>query len=65
MSEVKCSWVPGTLDTLHVVIGERTARLKVVQLRQLFGIQALNAIYLQGYYQTVADQDIIERILAA
>ncbi|MFC4640256.1 hypothetical protein [Deinococcus hohokamensis] len=55
MVEVKCNWVPGTVDTLRLRAGNRHCHLTVGELRRLFGLPALNAMYLNGSYRAQVD----------
>ncbi|GGK34617.1 hypothetical protein GCM10008955_30760 [Deinococcus malanensis] len=55
MIEVNCTWIPGTLDMLHLRAGDRLGRLSIGELRRRFGLRAINALYLSGRFQTMAD----------
>lgn len=55
MIEVKCTWIPGTLDMLHLRAGNRHGRLSVHELRRRFGMGAVNSVYLSGRFQTLAE----------
>lgn len=46
--EVRCSWVPNTMDQVNVVSQTRTAVFKLQEIAQYIGNAAVWDLYLKG-----------------
>lgn len=48
MTELICTWVPGTVDRVRLKRAGHTVEFKVTRLLAIFGRHSLNELYLTG-----------------
>lgn len=65
MSNIVCTWVPGTTDTIRLTTAKKTFKIKLRQVSSLLGRQAVNDLYLSGRYTKTITQEELDLILKA
>ncbi|WP_161881749.1 hypothetical protein [Deinococcus alpinitundrae] len=65
MSNIICTWVPGTTDTIRLMTKQKTLKIKLRQVVSLLGQQAVNDLYLRGRFSKVVTPEELEQLLRA
>lgn len=57
MQELSATWVPGTFDVVRLTVGTRRIEVTSTRLSRIFGVHALNDLYLKGRVTLTASQN--------
>jgi len=61
---VRCTWQPGSFDTVKVEAGEHRVSLKLYTMHRMFGPQAINDLFLSGLFCTSVGEQTVQVLLS-
>ncbi|AZI43552.1 hypothetical protein EHF33_12995 [Deinococcus psychrotolerans] len=65
MSQITCTWVPGTTDTVRLSTIQKTLKLPLRQIKTLWGEQAIKDLYLRGRFSKSITQAELDQLMKA
>ena len=62
---VRCTWQPGSFDTVKVQAGEYRLVMRLYAMHRMFGPQAINDLFLSGLFCTSVGEQTVQALLSA